>query len=243
MPFQLLDLILIGIMLVSGLLALMRGFTREVLTLIAWGGAAIAAYFAIQQQPLLDLVQPYIDKPMIAQGRRRRCGVHHRAHRHLARSASRFRTRLSTAPLVPSTARWASSTAWRAASSSSSSPICSMAGCSTEDKQEDWVRNAMSLPAIKYAGGVLLDFMPADIADTLKNTALIGNPEKAPVAAADPAREPGYQSNDTQGLDNLIEGTGNGTAEQGTGTQPAADLRSGQPDNDRRSRPRSRPAA
>ena len=31
MPFQLLDVILIGIMLISGLLALMRGWSREVL--------------------------------------------------------------------------------------------------------------------------------------------------------------------------------------------------------------------
>ncbi len=67
MPFQILDFILFGIMLVSGILALARGFTREVLSLIAWGAAALAAYFAIQQQQLLDLVIPYVDKPILAQ--------------------------------------------------------------------------------------------------------------------------------------------------------------------------------
>src|SRR5687768_15456064 len=67
MPFQLLDLILIGIMLVSGLLALMRGFTREVLSLVAWGAAALATYFAVKQQPLIDLAIPYVDKPVLAQ--------------------------------------------------------------------------------------------------------------------------------------------------------------------------------
>ena len=67
MPFQLLDLILIGIMLISGLLAMMRGFTREVLSLVAWGGSAVAAYFAIKQQHLIDLVMPYVDKPILAQ--------------------------------------------------------------------------------------------------------------------------------------------------------------------------------
>ena len=35
MPLTLLDFILLAIMLVSGLLALMRGFTREVLSLVA----------------------------------------------------------------------------------------------------------------------------------------------------------------------------------------------------------------
>ena len=47
MPLTILDFILIAIMLISGLLALMRGFTREVLSLLAWGVAAVAAYFAI----------------------------------------------------------------------------------------------------------------------------------------------------------------------------------------------------
>ena len=46
MSLHLLDFILLGIMLISGLLALMRGFTREVLSLVAWGAAAVAAYFA-----------------------------------------------------------------------------------------------------------------------------------------------------------------------------------------------------
>ena len=42
MPFELLDFILGGIMLLSALLALTRGFTREVLSLISWGLAAAA---------------------------------------------------------------------------------------------------------------------------------------------------------------------------------------------------------
>jgi len=67
MGFQLLDLILLGIMLISGVLALMRGFTREVLSLVAWGLAALAAYIAIRQQQLVDLAMPYFDKPMLAQ--------------------------------------------------------------------------------------------------------------------------------------------------------------------------------
>ncbi len=72
MPLTLLDFILIGIMLLSGLLALMRGFTRELLSLVAWGVAAIAAYFAIKQQALLDFAQtniPYLDKPILARSR------------------------------------------------------------------------------------------------------------------------------------------------------------------------------
>lgn len=36
------DALLFGIMFISAILALMRGFTREILSLLAWGGAAIA---------------------------------------------------------------------------------------------------------------------------------------------------------------------------------------------------------
>ena len=42
MPLTWLDIILIGVMLVSGLLAMMRGITREILALLAWVGAFVA---------------------------------------------------------------------------------------------------------------------------------------------------------------------------------------------------------
>ena len=42
MHFQWTDLVVAAIMLISGLLALARGFTREVLSLIAWGVAGLA---------------------------------------------------------------------------------------------------------------------------------------------------------------------------------------------------------
>jgi membrane protein required for colicin V production len=46
MPLTILDLVLLAIMLLSGLLAMMRGFTREVLSIASWGAAAVAAIFA-----------------------------------------------------------------------------------------------------------------------------------------------------------------------------------------------------
>jgi len=38
-----------------------------VLSLVAWGASAVAAYFAIKQQALLDLAMPYVDKAILAQ--------------------------------------------------------------------------------------------------------------------------------------------------------------------------------
>ena len=45
MPFTVLDLVVIGVVLISALLAAVRGFTREVLAIVAWVAAAAAAWF------------------------------------------------------------------------------------------------------------------------------------------------------------------------------------------------------
>ena len=44
MPITLFDGILIGLMLVSGVLAMIRGFSRELLSVASWAAAAFAAY-------------------------------------------------------------------------------------------------------------------------------------------------------------------------------------------------------
>ena len=66
MPFTWLDIVLIAIMLISAILAMMRGFTREVLSIVAWIGAAIGAY--LLYLPLLPLAQEYIQPEMLAKG-------------------------------------------------------------------------------------------------------------------------------------------------------------------------------
>ena len=59
-----LDLILIVVVLISALLAMVRGFTREILAIGSWVAAAAAAYAF---HPLaLPLVKPYISKDSIA---------------------------------------------------------------------------------------------------------------------------------------------------------------------------------
>ena len=52
MPITLLDIILIGVMLVSGLLAMIRGFMREILSIAAWVIAAgVTLYFYAKLLP------------------------------------------------------------------------------------------------------------------------------------------------------------------------------------------------
>ena len=59
-----LDLALIAIVLVSALLSMVRGFTREVLAIASWGAAFAAAYFFYPQ--LLPYAKDYIHKDALA---------------------------------------------------------------------------------------------------------------------------------------------------------------------------------
>ena len=60
-----LDLGVLGVVLVSALLSMLRGFTREVLAIGSWAAAAAAAYYFYPM--VLPHVQPYINKPIFAQ--------------------------------------------------------------------------------------------------------------------------------------------------------------------------------
>ena len=116
-----LDILLIVVMLISGMLAMVRGLIREVLSIAGWAAAAARHLYAYAK--LLPLAKTYFSNwndYVVAGGTMagaflltldRRVG-HHR---------SRFRTRFSTAGSARSTARSGSCSGWRAAWSSLSS--------------------------------------------------------------------------------------------------------------------------
>ncbi|WP_311028541.1 CvpA family protein [Mesorhizobium koreense] len=64
MPITLLDGILVGFTLVSAMLAMVRGFSREVLSVASWIAAAAAAYFFYPA--VLPYIKPHIDNEKIA---------------------------------------------------------------------------------------------------------------------------------------------------------------------------------
>jgi membrane protein required for colicin V production len=218
MPLTILDFVLFAVMLASGLLAMARGLTREVLSLVAWATAAVAAYFAIKEPRLVEFFKtnvPHLDKDILAQ---------------IATGASAFLVVLIIISVisvkisdyvVDSSAGAFDRTLGFIFGVARGFAFAAIAylfygWLLPYDKQDDWVRNAYSLPMIKSAGDILVSFMPPDIAETLSNTALLKTP--APVdPAAEPGAQPesGYKSNDNQGLENLIQGTGDGD-------QPAA---------------------
>src|SRR3984885_3464729 len=64
MPITLLDIVLIAVMLVSGLLAMVRGFMREVLSIIAWILAAVATLYSYSK--LLPYARQYFNNDVVA---------------------------------------------------------------------------------------------------------------------------------------------------------------------------------
>ena len=64
MPITLLDGILVGFTLVSAMLAMVRGLSREVLSIASWVAAAAAAFFFYPM--VLPYVTPYVDQKQLA---------------------------------------------------------------------------------------------------------------------------------------------------------------------------------
>jgi len=64
MPITLLDIVLIVVMLVSGLLAMVRGFMREVLSITAWVLAAAATLYSYAK--LLPYAKLYFNNDVVA---------------------------------------------------------------------------------------------------------------------------------------------------------------------------------
>jgi membrane protein required for colicin V production len=64
MQITILDLVLLAVMLISGLLAMIRGFMREILSIASWGIAALATLYSFQK--LLPFAKNYINNDTIA---------------------------------------------------------------------------------------------------------------------------------------------------------------------------------
>src|SRR5467141_2455382 len=64
MPITILDLVLLAVMLISGLLAMVRGFMREILSIAAWGAAALVTLYSFSK--LLPTAKTYFNNDTVA---------------------------------------------------------------------------------------------------------------------------------------------------------------------------------
>jgi membrane protein required for colicin V production len=206
---------------------MMRGFTREVLSLLAWGTAAVAAFFAIRSETLVNLAKQYLEPEIVAK---------------IAVAGGVFLIVLIVVSVISvkiadyvldSAAGAFDRTLGFVYGLARGLVLVAIAylfygWLMPADRQEDWIKNARTLPYIKSAGELILSFVPPDIAETLTNTAILGNPEgqatrTEPSSAADqPEGSEGYKKTETNGLDQLIQGTqGAQQPAQGAKDQPA----------------------
>lgn len=178
-----LDLAVIIVVLVSGLLALLRGFTREVLAILSWVAAAAAAYYF---HPLaLPYIKPYISKDEFALA---------------AAVAAVFFVALVLVSLVTvklsdlildSKVGALDRTLGFVFGAARGALIAIVAfvfygWLVPDDKQPDWVKTARAKPFLQAGGEKLRDLMPEDIdAIVAKIKAKKGGHEEPP-----PAEEP-----------------------------------------------------
>jgi membrane protein required for colicin V production len=64
MPITLLDIILIAVMMISALLAMIRGFMREILSIAAWAIAALVTLYSFSK--LLPVAKSYFNNDIVA---------------------------------------------------------------------------------------------------------------------------------------------------------------------------------
>jgi membrane protein required for colicin V production len=66
MPITLLDILLLVVMLISGLLAMIRGFMREILSIAAWGIAALVTLYSFAK--VMPIAEGYFSSKTVATG-------------------------------------------------------------------------------------------------------------------------------------------------------------------------------
>lgn len=66
MPLTLLDIILLAVMLISGILAMVRGFIREVLSIVSWIAAAVLTLYSFPK--LKPMALQYVSNEIVASG-------------------------------------------------------------------------------------------------------------------------------------------------------------------------------
>ena len=211
MQLQILDFVLGGIMLISGLLALMRGFTREVLSLLAWGAAALAAFFAVFTPELVALAQPYTDNEILS-----KIAVGGIAFLIVLLIMSIISVKL--ADLVLDSAAGAFDRTLGFVYGLARGMLLVVVAylfyiwLIPRDKHEDWVRNAKSLPAIEKVGNIVISFLPADISAILEGKTYLGNEgEQQSSGQATEPGDDGYKANQQRQIDQLIESTQGGS--------------------------------
>ena len=209
MPISLLDGIVIAVMLISAILAMIRGLVREVLSLASWAAAAAAAYYFFPI--LLPTAKQYIAEDIIA-----KAAVVGATFLIVLLIVSYVTMRISDFMLDSQIGALDRSLGFvfGAARGLLLMVIAFLFinWLVAPDRQPDWIATAKSKAMLDGLGERLVASLPEDIEskilDRLKNKVMPGDKAAEPSDQAPPdaAPESGYDNTDRQGLDQLIQG-------------------------------------
>lgn len=207
MPITLLDGILLVIMLISALLAMIRGFVREVLSIAAWIAAAAAAFFLYDDA--LPFVQDYI------------------AHKQIALAAAAGGVFLITLLVVSFITMRISDFVLDSRIGALDRTLGFVFGAArglllvvvgmlffnwfmpNEEMRPEWVSDAKSRPLLNAIGDRLMAALPEDpereILEQFQNPL---REDTTPETQGDATRDPAYRTGERDGLDQLIQSTG-----------------------------------
>lgn len=214
--FNLVDLIVIVIVLLSGVFALARGLVREVLAIFSWIGAAFATFYGF------DYLNPYtlrlIDTPMIA---------------NIVTGSAIFLVTLFVLSLVSGTI----SGAVRGTAAGSVDRtlgfvfglargavlVCiaylALSFIIPPGDQPAWVKAARTAPFMERGADFLYSLAPAHVRNSSNRPSNERRAQPAPRPASpptastssaanpDPTQGPGYRPDERREMDRLIEGT------------------------------------
>ena len=204
MPITLLDIIVLAVMLLSGLLAMIRGFMREILSIAAWGTAALTTLYAYQK--LLPTAKTYFNNDTVAT---------------VAVVAGVFILTLIVVSII--TVR-ISDMILDSRIGALDRTLGFLFGLArgllimvvaflffawlvTDKQQPDWVRTAKSRPVLQATGDWLLSLLPDDPENTILKRFKKTKPEDDQQTDTAPdANDGGYAKSTRDGMKSLIDG-------------------------------------
>ncbi|MBX9712025.1 MAG: CvpA family protein [Xanthobacteraceae bacterium] len=203
MPITLLDIIVLAVMLLSGLLAMIRGFMREILSIAAWGTAALTTLYAYQK--LLPTAKTYFNNDTVAT---------------VAVIAGVFILTLIVVSII--TVR-ISDMILDSRIGALDRTLGFLFGLArgllimvvaflffawlVPDKQQpDWVRSAKSRPVMQATGDWLLSLLPDDPENTILKRFKKTKPEDEQTDSAPDTNDGGYAKSARDGMKSLIDG-------------------------------------
>ena len=228
MPVTILDGIVLVVILISAVLAMVRGFVREVLSLASWVAAAAAAFFFYE--PVVPYLQPYIENRNIAMI--------------AAAAAIFFITLLITSYIAMRIADFVVDSrvglldrtlgfVFGAARGVLLLVIALEFFTWLVPNPPAWVADAQTRPYLDNLGDRLIAALPEDVETSILERFRGGDegvpPADAPADAPDQVSPPaeGPRSNDRQGLDDLINNGGTSVGDGTSGGAPAEPAPSG----------------